>query len=76
MTREHTTRISVTFSHEAVHWLETEADRRASTLADLVRRIVDETRGSYVVPRHLIERPSEGQHRFTYKKFDEELPKT
>jgi hypothetical protein len=75
MKREHTTRISVTFSHEAVRWLETEADRRASTLADLVRRIIDETRGSYVVPRP--EPRPEGRG-FTYKSFDfdKERPKT
>lgn len=46
------TRISVTFSVDAVAWLQAEAERRAVSLADLIRRIVDETRGSYiVVPR-------------------------
>ena len=44
-------RLSVTFSAEAMDWLEAEAGRRAQSLAELLRRIVDEARGSYIVPR-------------------------
>jgi hypothetical protein len=44
-----TTRVAVTFSADAVGWLEQEADRRAISLADLIRRLVDETRGAYLV---------------------------
>jgi hypothetical protein len=54
MARENTTRITVTFSAEAIAWLEEEAAKRATSLADLVRRIIDESRGAYVVSR---ERP-------------------
>jgi hypothetical protein len=43
-------RVSVTFSADAMAWLEAEAGRRATTVADLIRRLGDETRGSYIVP--------------------------
>jgi hypothetical protein len=42
-------RISITFSADAVAWLEQEAHKRATSLADLVRRTVDEARGDYIV---------------------------
>jgi hypothetical protein len=45
------TRITVTFSAEAVSWLEQEADRRAITMAEMVRRIVDEMRGDRIRPQ-------------------------
>jgi hypothetical protein len=45
-----TNRIAVIFSDDAVAWIEEEAARRAVSLADLLRRIVDETRGAYIVP--------------------------
>jgi hypothetical protein len=49
-------RISVTFSIEAAEWLDAEAERRATSLADLIRRIVDETRGAYVVDQRKADR--------------------
>jgi hypothetical protein len=42
-------RLTVTFSDPAIQWLEQEAVNRAISVADLLRRIVDETRGSYIV---------------------------
>ena len=44
-------RLSVSFSPEAVAWLTREADRRAISLTEIVRRIVDEARGEYITPR-------------------------
>jgi hypothetical protein len=51
MERDSKTRVSVTFSVDAMAWLEGEAARRATTVADLVRRVIDETRGAYLVER-------------------------
>jgi hypothetical protein len=48
-----TTRITVTFSDDAVTWLQQEADSRAVSVADLLRRIIDETRAAYIVPRSI-----------------------
>jgi hypothetical protein len=42
-------RLTITFSDPAIQWLEAEAANRAISLADVIRRIVDETRGSYIV---------------------------
>jgi hypothetical protein len=42
------TRITVTFSAEATAWLEQQAERRAITMAETVRRIVDEMRGDRI----------------------------
>jgi hypothetical protein len=44
-------RISVTFSAEAAQWLRQQADRRATSLADMIRRIIDEARGAYLFDR-------------------------
>ena len=49
-TKPEATRLSITFSAEAYAWLDKEADRRAISIGEMVRRIVDETRGSYIVP--------------------------
>jgi hypothetical protein len=65
MARENTTRITVTFSADATAWLEKEADKRATSVADLVRRVVDESRGAYLVQQ----RPG-----FTYRAA--EVPET
>ena len=45
-------RISVTFSVDAARWLYDESEARATSLADLIRRIIDETRAAYVVEPH------------------------
>lgn len=66
MARDSRTRINVIFSVEAIEWLEDEAEKRATSMADMVRRIVDETRGAYIVQRPP-ERPAPG---FTYREAD------
>jgi hypothetical protein len=43
-------RLSITFSEEAHAWLEKEATRRAISIGEIVRRIVDEIRGDYATP--------------------------
>ena len=42
-------RITVNFSDAAVAWLLEEAGLRSTSVADLIRRIVDETRGDFLV---------------------------
>jgi hypothetical protein len=49
-------RLTITFSEPAVQWLEQEASNRAISLADLLRRIADETRGSYIIEPKLYEK--------------------
>jgi hypothetical protein len=44
-------RITIIFSEEAAEWLNAQAIRRSITVSDLLRRIVDEVRGAYIVPR-------------------------
>ena len=44
-------RVSVTFSADAVAWLERESIRRAITISEMVRRVIDETRGDYILQR-------------------------
>jgi len=41
-------RVTVLFSDEAMEWMEKEARKRSTSIADLIRRIVDETRGSFI----------------------------
>jgi len=43
-------RVNLLLSGEAVQWLESEAKRRAITVSEMIRRIVDEARDSYIVP--------------------------
>jgi hypothetical protein len=66
-------RLNVIFSDEAIGWLEQEAAKRATSLSDMVRRIVDETRGAYIVPRP--EPPPEGRG-FTYRAATTKVPET
>ena len=44
-------RITIVFSDEAAEWLNAQATRRSISVSDLLRRIVDEVRGAYIVPR-------------------------
>jgi len=41
-------RLSVSFSDEALAWLERESTKRAITISDLIRRLVDEVRGDRI----------------------------
>ena len=49
-TKPEATRLSITFSAEAHAWLDKEADRRAISIGEMVRRIIDEIRGDYATP--------------------------
>jgi hypothetical protein len=44
-------KISTKFSDEAAKWLGEQAERRGLSLAELLRRIVDEVRGAYLIDR-------------------------
>ena len=42
---------TITFSQEQIEWLNQTAEERASSVSDIIRRLVDETRGAYLTPR-------------------------
>jgi hypothetical protein len=50
--RPETVRVTITFSVAALAWLENEADQYAVSITELLRRLVDETRGAHIVRRH------------------------
>jgi hypothetical protein len=41
-------RITITFSAQAMKWIDVESKRRAISMSEFVRRLVDETRGDYI----------------------------
>jgi hypothetical protein len=43
-------RFSVNFSKETVAWLDEQSKKHNVSVSELIRRIVDETRGAYLVP--------------------------
>ena len=43
-------RITVYFSSEQVEWLNEIALARSTSVSDILRRLVDETRGAYLTP--------------------------
>ena len=47
-----THRLTVTFSEEAWQWIEAQAIRHAISYAEVVRRVIDETRGAQITPSH------------------------
>jgi hypothetical protein len=48
--RDQVVRVTIAFSPDAMAWMEKQAERRATTISELVRRLVDETRGSFIAP--------------------------
>jgi hypothetical protein len=42
-------RVAVIFSDNAIDWLNEQAQRNNTSVADIIRRVVDETRGAYFV---------------------------
>jgi hypothetical protein len=44
-----TSRITINFSDAATQWLNQEATRRNLSISELIRRIVDELRGDFVL---------------------------
>jgi len=45
-----TNRITVNFSEDAAAWLNAQAEAHNINTADFLRRLVDETRGAFVLP--------------------------
>ena len=42
---------TITFSQEQIDWLNQTAEERSSSVSDIIRRLIDETRGAYLTPR-------------------------
>lgn len=43
-------KVTVTFSHEQIDWLNWAADMRRTSVSEIIRRLIDETRGAYLTP--------------------------
>lgn len=43
-------KVTVTFSEDQVNWLNLTATARSASVSDVIRRLVDETRGAYLTP--------------------------
>ena len=43
-------RVTLSISAEQQEWLNTLADRRGVSVSDILRRLIDETRGAYITP--------------------------
>ena len=41
---------TITFSQEQIDWLNAIAVERSTSVSDIIRRLVDETRGAYLTP--------------------------
>lgn len=44
-------KVTVTFSNEQIEWLNALASERSTSVSDIIRRLIDETRGAYLTPR-------------------------
>jgi len=44
-------KVTVTFSTEQIEWLNDIAKQRSTSVSDIIRRLIDETRGAYLTPR-------------------------
>ena len=44
-------RVTLSVSTEQQEWLNDLADRRGVSVSDILRRLIDETRGAYLTPR-------------------------
>ena len=44
-------KVTVTFSEAQIEWLNDTATRHATSVSDIIRRLIDETRGAYLTPR-------------------------
>ena len=47
---------TITFSQEQIDWLNKTAVERSTSVSEIIRRLVDETRGAYLTP-HDARRP-------------------
>ena len=43
-------KVTVTFSREQIKWLNWMADEYSTSVSDIIRRLIDETRGAYLTP--------------------------
>ena len=43
-------RVTVNVSEEQIVWLNDLAKQRATSVSDIIRRLIDETRGAYLTP--------------------------
>jgi len=43
-------KVTVTFSPDQIDWLNWMADERRTSVSDIIRRLIDETRGAYLTP--------------------------
>ena len=43
-------KVTVTFSEEQIEWLNGTAAARSTSVSDIIRRLIDETRGAYLTP--------------------------
>lgn len=43
-------KVTVTFSPEQIEWLNVVAKERSASVSDIIRRLIDETRGAYLTP--------------------------
>ena len=41
---------TITFSQEQIDWLNDIAKQRSTSVSDIIRRLIDETRGAYLTP--------------------------
>ena len=41
-------KVTVTFSDEQIEWLNVVAKQRSTSVSDIIRRLIDETRGAYL----------------------------
>ena len=44
-------KVTVTFSREQIDWLNAIAVERSTSVSDIIRRLIDETRGAYLTSR-------------------------
>jgi hypothetical protein len=45
-------RVTFNVSEEQLEWLNDLAGRRGISVSDIMRRLIDETRGAYITPSH------------------------
>lgn len=43
-------KVTVTLSEDQIDWLNHVADERQASVSDIIRRLIDETRGAYLTP--------------------------
>lgn len=46
----HVHKVSIKFSDDQVRWLNEMATKRNISVSDIIRRLIDETRGDYMTP--------------------------